>query len=271
MRQRTRWRHSVLGVGDRTRLDRADPYRQVAFPVLLLQQENGLLRGHLHADAHDGHSVHRALTAPIRRRPALVLGLEGTDTAASKLHAAEARQKPRRLVPSEPLPQRRPSRDFTSAACNRTNSAASSLAASSARAASSAPRCRRSGVTTCSTRSTARSAALPKPRRWRASMPNAASSAAIRATSNASSSKLALPGRGLTRPYASSVSRSSADSPLVSSSSSLENRVRVASTNDSGPGRAAPAGGGGPPDLTSGTPSPSSTAVSCSRITRSGR
>ena len=97
---------ALLGEGDRGGLDGADPDRQVALTVDLAQQHDRLVRGHLDPDTRRRPSAHGATLARRRRR----------DPRASRQRRS-----------SEASPA------LTSAACSRTDSAASSRIASSAR------------------------------------------------------------------------------------------------------------------------------------------
>src|SRR5579872_2002489 len=58
MGQRPHWHQALLRIGDRRRLHRADPNRQVPFPLRLFEQDDGLVRGHLDPDAYDLHLPH---------------------------------------------------------------------------------------------------------------------------------------------------------------------------------------------------------------------
>ena len=145
--QRPRRDDALLGEGDRGGLDRADPDRQVALPRHLAQQHDRLVRGHLDPDSHDIDFAH----------------------AFTLLRAGEHAPNGRRSASD-----RRPA--LTRVACSRTESAAISLTASSARALAAASRPRLCGATTCSTRPTSRSAAVLNARRCRGSKPKSASS-----------------------------------------------------------------------------------------------
>src|SRR6266851_7357232 len=50
--------HALLGERDGGSLHRADPDRQIPVPLGLLEQDDGLVRGHLDPDADDLHLPH---------------------------------------------------------------------------------------------------------------------------------------------------------------------------------------------------------------------
>jgi len=56
--QRPLRHHALLREGDRGRLHRSDPDRQVPLPLHLLQQDDGVIRRHLNPDADDLHLPH---------------------------------------------------------------------------------------------------------------------------------------------------------------------------------------------------------------------
>src|SRR5215467_5269667 len=58
VRERPRRNHALLGERDRGSLHRADPDRQIPVPLGLLEQDDGLVRGHLDPDADDLHLPH---------------------------------------------------------------------------------------------------------------------------------------------------------------------------------------------------------------------
>src|SRR6266566_2087555 len=58
MGERPRRDHALLGEGDGGSLHRADPDRQVPVPLGFLEQDDGLVRGHLDSDADDLHLPH---------------------------------------------------------------------------------------------------------------------------------------------------------------------------------------------------------------------
>src|SRR5215471_11223536 len=58
VRERPKGNHALLGEGDRRRLDRSDPDRQVPVALRLLKQDDGAVRWHLDPDADDLHLPH---------------------------------------------------------------------------------------------------------------------------------------------------------------------------------------------------------------------
>jgi hypothetical protein len=121
MSERPRRNLATLGIGDRGGLDGTDPDRQIALTAHLAQQHDRLIRRQLHPDTDDVELVHASHSTP---RP-------GTN-AGSLLCLTEnlARTAARQLRWAEGTAVVRP--DLTSAACRRTDSAASSSAISSA-------------------------------------------------------------------------------------------------------------------------------------------
>ena len=87
MRERPGRDHSLLGVGDGRRLRGPHPDRQVAIAFALPQQDDGLVRGHLHADTEDIEILHVIYDTCRRRsrypRIATVSRRAGRDTRLS--------------------------------------------------------------------------------------------------------------------------------------------------------------------------------------------
>ena len=58
---------ALLGIGDGCCLGGADPDGQIALPVAFAQQDDGLVGGHLHANAQDVDLDHPAHATPVAR------------------------------------------------------------------------------------------------------------------------------------------------------------------------------------------------------------
>src|SRR5580700_5770331 len=178
--------HALLGERDGGSLHWPDPDRQVPVPLGLLEQDDGLVRGHLDPDADDLHLPHGGSVLASRQalsRPELA---EGTPlskyTRPGSRHACAlwSAAATSRFAPGET------GVISMSAACTVSTSTAMSRAEEAARSLAPGLRCRRMGATTCSISAVSRSADARSTRRCRAWTPYRPSAMIARTASTAS-------------------------------------------------------------------------------------